>query len=204
MDRLIPIFPLDLVLFPGQVLPLHIFEPRYKELIGDCLTSKEPFGIVRAHEDGIAAIGCTAEIIELTRRYDDGRLDIQAAGRKRFEIVSTNEERSFLRAMVLFQEDEIATAPSNEVTRAITLHREIMELLNRDQGYENPDPASAQLSYHLAEVLPVDLDFKQALLATRSEAARLSALINFYEQAIPKLRLAMAAREKAGGNGHVL
>jgi Lon protease-like protein len=83
---LLPIFPLELVLFPETPLPLHIFEPRYKEMIGECQAQKAPFGVVRAVEKGLAEVGCTAEILEVTKRYDDGRLDILTEGRRRFEI----------------------------------------------------------------------------------------------------------------------
>ncbi|HET8667990.1 MAG TPA: LON peptidase substrate-binding domain-containing protein, partial [Terriglobales bacterium] len=103
---MVPIFPLDLVLFPGQPLPLHIFEPRYKEMIVQCLAQKAPFGIVRAKDDAIAEVGCTAEIIALTKRYDDGRMDIETAGRRRFEVLQINEEQEFLRAEIAYQDDE--------------------------------------------------------------------------------------------------
>ena len=87
---LLPIFPLGLVLFPGAPLPLHIFEPRYKEMIGECLEQKKPFGIVRVTEEGVAGIGCTAEIVSVTKKYDDGRMDILARGVDRFEVVEVN------------------------------------------------------------------------------------------------------------------
>jgi len=77
---LLPLFPLDLVLFPGASLPLHIFEPRYREMISECLDQKKSFGVVRAKEDGVAEIGCTAEIITVTQKYPDGRMDIVTEG----------------------------------------------------------------------------------------------------------------------------
>src|SRR5206468_620193 len=84
---LLPLFPLETVLLPGTPLPLHIFEPRYKEMISECLADDSPFGVVRALESGIAEIGCTAEIISVTKKYEDGRLDLIAEGRRRFEIL---------------------------------------------------------------------------------------------------------------------
>ncbi len=80
VSALLPLFPLDLVLLPGAVLPLHIFEPRYKEMIGECLDLHQPFGIVRAKDGGVAEIGCTAEILTVTKKYDDGRMDIVTQG----------------------------------------------------------------------------------------------------------------------------
>lgn len=85
---LLPVFPLDVVLFPGASLPLHIFEPRYKEMIGECLDRRQPFGVVRAQEGGIAQVGCTAEILHVARTYPDGRLDIVTEGRKRFQVIA--------------------------------------------------------------------------------------------------------------------
>ena len=96
MDALIPLFPLDVVLFPGTPLPLHIFEPRYKEMIGECLAQQRAFGVVRAIEQGLAEVGCTAEIVTVVKEYPDGRLDLVTEGRKRFELLRINQERSFL------------------------------------------------------------------------------------------------------------
>lgn len=204
MDGLLAIFPLDLVLFPGEALPLHIFEPRYKEMVAECMAEKKPFGVVRGKEDTVAEIGCTAEIIGLKKTYDDGRMDIETAGRRRFEILQTNEDRSFLQAEVVFQDDEPGGAPPEDVQQALNLHVEIVRLVGPNQTYEPPDRKLAQLSYALAGSLPIDLDFKQTLLAMRSEHERLSALIEFYQQVLPKLKRAAKVREKAGGNGHVL
>ena len=103
---LLPLFPLDLVLFPGTSLPLHIFEPRYREMISECLDRKKLFGVVRAKEEGVAEIGCTAEIITVAKKYPDGRMDIVTEGRERFEVMQVNQERSFLQAEVLYLRDE--------------------------------------------------------------------------------------------------
>ena len=103
---LLPLFPLEVVLLPGTPLPLHIFEPRYKEMIRECLATDAPFGVIRASEEGIAEIGCTAEIITVTKEYPDGRMDLIAEGRKRFEVLEINQDRSFLQAEVLLVPDE--------------------------------------------------------------------------------------------------
>ncbi|HYG99318.1 MAG TPA: LON peptidase substrate-binding domain-containing protein [Terriglobales bacterium] len=201
---MLPIFPLDLVLFPGETLPLHIFEPRYREMVAECIMEKLPFGIVRGKDETIADVGCTAEIIRLAKKYDDGRMDIEVAGRRRFEILRTDEERSFLRAEILFQDDEPGSAPREDVKRALALHVEIVQLIGPNQSYEPPDTNVPQLSYALAGSLPIDPDFKQTLLAMRSEQDRIAALLDFYQQVLPKLKRAARVREKAGGNGHVM
>jgi len=198
---LLPLFPLDLVLFPGTPLPLHIFEPRYKEMIGECLANHAPFGVVRALEQGIAEIGCTAEIVAVTKKYSDGRLDLVVEGRSRFEVLELNQERSFLRAEIMPIPDEPGVPAQADTERAIKLLREILTLAGAAQ--ELPDPNQEALSYHLAGALPLDLDFKQSLLAMRSESQRMQSLASHLENILPALRRAARAREKAGGNGRV-
>jgi Lon protease-like protein len=204
VDSLLPLFPLDLVMLPRQTLPLRIFEPRYKEMIGECIEQKRPFGIVRAQEEAIAEVGCTVEIVTVTQQYADGSMDIETAGSRRFEILEVNNERSFLRANVLFQEDEPEQPEPAAIENVLELHVQVVKLLGPNDTYERPDASQPQLSYELAGMLPIDLDFKQALLAMRSEEKRLSALTVFYQQVLPKLERANKVREKAGGNGHVL
>jgi Lon protease-like protein len=197
---LLPIFPLEVVLLPGTPLPLHIFEPRYKEMIRECLASDAPFGVVRALEQGIAEIGCTAEIITVTKEYPDGRLDLIVEGRKRFEVLELNEERSFLRAEVLLVPDEPGALVQEERVKAIQLHLEILSLAGAVQDLSAAD--QNQLSFYLAGSLPIDLDFKQKLLAMRSEGERIQAVSSYLETILPKLRRVARARQKAGGNGH--
>lgn len=198
---LLPLFPLEVVLLPGTPLPLHIFEPRYKEMIGECLSKSAPFGVVRALEDGIAEVGCTAEIMTVTKEYPDGRMDLIAEGRKRFEVLELNQERSFLRAEVLLIPDEPESIAEAERVRAIQLHLEILSLAGAVQDLSAAD--QSMLSFYLAGSLPLDLDFKQKLLAMRSEKERIGAVAGYLENILPKLQRAARARQKAGGNGHV-
>jgi Lon protease-like protein len=198
---LLPLFPLDVVLLPGAPLPLHIFEPRYKEMIGECLADKLPFGVVRALEQGLAQIGCTAEIVSVTKEYPDGRFDLVALGRMRFEVLELNQERSFLRAEVSLVPDEQGSVNREESARAVQLHAQILALAGAEQDISGADPAA--LSFFLAGSLPLDLDFKQKLLATLSEGKRITELAAHLENILPGLRRAARAREKAGGNGHI-
>ena len=200
MAALLPLFPLDVVLLPGTPLPLHIFEPRYKEMTTECLAGKKPFGVVRAKEEGIAEIGCTAEVLDVTKQYPDGRMDILTRGGRRFEIMEVSRERSFLQAEVLYLQDDPDRASSVEIGRAVELHGEIMALAGATQ--EGLAPAAPELSFHLAGSLPLDLDFKQTLLAMKSEAERLRAVIAYFETILPTLRRSVHVRQKAGGNGH--
>ena len=196
MSSLLPIFPLELVLLPGVPLPLHIFEPRYKEMITECLEQKKPFGVVRASSDGVADIGCTAEIMSVTKKYDDGRLDILTRGVDRFEVIQVNEDRSFLQAEISVMQDEDEDEPDKPaaqmVTQAVRLHAEIAKLAGEEPS--GPDEHAGNLSFLLAGSLPLDLDFKQNLLSTLSEAKRLEAVVGYLEAVLPGLRRASKAR----------
>jgi Lon protease-like protein len=196
VSSLLPIFPLDLVLLPGVPLPLHIFEPRYKEMIAECLEQKKPFGVVRASSDGVADIGCTAEIMSVTKKYDDGRMDILTRGVERFEVIEVNEDRSFLQAEISLVQDEGEDEPgkpaADMVTQAVRLHAEIAKLAGTELS--GPDEDAGNLSFLLAGSLPLDLDFKQSLLATLSEAKRLEAVVGYLEAILPGLRRAAKAR----------
>lgn len=198
---LLALFPLELVLFPGAPLPLHIFEPRYKELIAECLEEKKGFGMVRAKENAVAEVGCTAVILNVDRQYEDGRLDISAEGKQRFSIVELNHDREFLQAKVTwFDDEEPPTVPDTDSANAVELHKQLFRVLGQEAEIEENVPS---LSFHLANALPVDLDFKQAFLEMKSEAERLETLIEYYRATIPQLEKTMRAREKASGNGHV-
>ncbi len=198
MNSLLPIFPLDLVLLPGVPLPLHIFEPRYREMIAECLERKKPFGVVRVSSDGVADIGCTAEIMSVTKKYDDGRMDILTRGVERFEVIHVNNDRSFLQAeiSVMQDEDEDEDEPGKPTaqlaTQAVRLHAEIAKLAGTEPS--GPDEHAGNLSFLLAGSLPLDLDFKQNLLSTLSEAKRLEAVIGYLEAVLPGLRRAAKAQ----------
>jgi Lon protease-like protein len=210
VSDLLRLFPLDLVLFPEAPLPLHIFEPRYKEMISECLQQKQPFGIIRVvpGEDvnRLVEFGCTAEIIDVLRTYPDGRMDILTSGRRRFELMEINEDRDFIRGTVEFFEDEPEdTITANELAQlrnaALELHSDLLLLTETEDTVI--DKESDLLSFQLASSLPVDLDFKQSLLEMRSERERMRTLLDYYNKIIPKLKMMVVGRKRAGGNGFI-
>ena len=201
MSPLLALFPLDVVLLPGTPLPLHIFEPRYREMISECLDRSQLFGVLRGKEQELAEIGCTAEILTVTKKYPDGRMDIVTEGRARFEVIQLNQERAFLQAEVLYLQDEPGVASQEEMTQAMKLHGEIMKLAGAEPE-KSSEVDEGQLSFHLAGSLPLDLDFKQTLLGMKSEAERLRGIISFFETILPTMRRTVHVRRKAGGNGH--
>jgi Lon protease-like protein len=192
VSLLVPLFPLDLVLLPGVPLPLHVFEPRYKEMIAECLEEKKPFGVVRVSDAGVEEVGCTAEILEVTKRYEDGRMDILTRGVARFEVMQVNQERSFLQAEIALIEDEPGLPSPTMVEQAMRLHAEIVKLAGAD--VDEPEVGSDQLSFLLAGSLPLDLDFKQKLLTTLSEEKRIAVVVAYLESILPGLRRAAKAR----------
>lgn len=182
----IPIFPLDAVLFPGAALPLHIFEERYREMIGECLKDNTAFGVVRAEGDKMAIIGCTARVVRVVERYPDGRMDILCEGVQRFEIEGLDESRSFLQADVDFFDDDGEDSTRGQREEIAALHFATLHLA----GIETPAihlDLNAPVSFQLADALPSDLGFKQQLLGSRSDADRTTRLRDFYNEVLPQL-----------------
>jgi Lon protease-like protein len=197
---LLPLFPLEIVVFPGAPLPLHIFEPRYKEMIGECLSQERPFGMVRAKENALSAVGCSARILTIIKKYEDGRMDIAAEGAQRFEIIQVNQERSFLQAEVSFFDDEPSIVSKSAADTVVQLHEQLFAVMGQTVEV---DRDATYLSYRLAQDLPVDLDFKQTLLEMKSEAERVEILTEYYRATIPKVENSLRVRQRASGNGHV-
>jgi len=183
----IPLFPLNMVLFPGTALPLHIFEERYREMVGECLRDDKEFGVVRAEQEQMALVGCTARILRVTERYADGRMDILCEGERRFEIEGLDDSRTFLQADVSFFEDEGAGSTRPEREDCAALHFATMHLAGIDGPAIHLD-LNAPVAFQLADALPSDLGFKQVLLASRSDAERTTRLRDFYNEVLPRLR----------------
>jgi Lon protease-like protein len=201
-ELLLPLFPLNVVLFPRVNLALHIFEERYKEMIGECLAHQSEFGIVLAKEDALENIGCTASITEVTRKYDDGRMDIVVRGQRRFEILFLDRAKAYLRGAPQFFEDEAGEVPPDDARRseALRIYEEVVRLIESQES-DAPDVQDRQLSYQIIGRLPVDVEFKQGLLKNRAESERLNEVIPFLRKAAARLALTIRTRAKAGGNG---
>jgi ATP-dependent Lon protease len=199
-SRLIPLFPLNVVVFPRTRLPLHIFEERYKEMVGEAMREESEFGIVLAREDGIVNAGCTVAVEKVLQMYPDGRLDILTAGKRRFEIATLNEEKSYLQGEVTFFDDDEFGAPAADLKEAALAQYQALNSLPSSKDYLTPDLADPQLSFQLAQAVP-DLDFLNGLLRQRSETARLKSLTAFLEDYVPKQRTIERMRHLAPTNG---
>src|SRR5215467_14925935 len=151
----IPLFPLNVVLLPGASLPLHIFEPRYKDMVKTCLEEKAEFGMLLALPKGVARVGCTAEILEVVKRYPDGRMDILTVGCAPFRVVELFQENPLLEGQVDYLEDrEIPTTP-NIQRQLIELYEACHTLVYEDCPKELDRARSEEISYVVASTLPL-------------------------------------------------
>ncbi len=196
----IPLFPLRVVVFPRTPLPLHIFEERYKEMVGNAIRDNSEFGVVLLREDGIVDAGCTVAVEKVLQLYPDGRMDLVARGRRRFEIVALDQQQAWLEAEVAWFDDEDTDPPPEELRLQALEHYKALRTFSGPEGRGEPDLADRQLSFQLAQSLP-DLDFLATLLRLRSEAGRLRELNQYLAAYIPRQRAIERMRGLAPTNG---
>ena len=200
MSKLLPLFPLQLVVFPRTQLPLHIFEERYKELIGEAISHQTEFGIVLAKDEGIVNAGCTVVVEKVLTRYPDGRMDIVTRGSRRFEIVLLNQEKAYLQGQVeFFDDDEPGPAPLELQHKVLKQYKGLLET-EETHSYSDPDLMDPQLSFQLAQLVR-DTDFQAVLLRNRSEPDRLKQLSAFLNKYVPKLKQTHRMKHLAPLNG---
>lgn len=195
------LFPLGLVLLPGERVPLHVFEPRYKELISECLEQERPFGIVLADDSGLHDVGTQASVTEVLERFDDGRLNIVVEGGERFRVLELTSGRSFQTGEVVGLEDDEVAVDEQDAERAMALFRELRELVGSD--VDEPETGVPFLSFALASRVDFGVDPKQRLLELTSEADRLTFVIELLENALAAVRKEQARRELASRNGNL-
>ncbi len=202
MPRLLPLFPLQVVALPGNVVPLHIFEPRYRELVGNAEASGAEFGIVLAKGEGIVNAGCTVVVESIPQRYQDGRFDVITRGRRRFNLLAVDNEQEVLRGEVeFFGDDDLRPAAPEYRTRALQACLEIHAAMEDSTPAPKVDLADPELSFRLAQVLR-DVDFQDAILRERSETRRLELIIATAPKYVERTQYAEKMKHKAGTNGH--
>jgi Lon protease-like protein len=199
----IPLFPLDVVLFPGAPLPLHIFEPRYKIMVRRCLSDRTEFGMILASEKGMATVGCTAEIVQKLKEYPDGRMDILTEGKTAFAIHQLIQEKEYFEAAVEFFREEERVSDDDSKKSLVELFEQFSKLIHGQVRIDFLDEKDIPLAYSMAARLPLELTDRQALLEMRRETERRSFLENWLNEMVPRLLLRQQARKWAG-NGHGL
>ena len=196
------LFPLGIVLVPTERIPLHIFELRYQELIGECLEHDDEFGLVFADDDGMREIGTRASVVDVLDRFDDGRLNIAVEGRERFRIVTETEGQSFLTAEVEPVSDEEVVSDQTARERALERFRKLGRVVETD--VDEPDSDSGLLSFELAARVDFGPERKQELLELRSEPERLRIVSDLLDRAAEAITLERALAESASKNGRGL
>ena len=196
-----PLFPLGLVALPTELVPLHIFEDRYKTMVERCLEEEIEFGIVWMSDDGLRPIGCACEIAEVVERMDDGRLNLIARGTRPFRIETRQDELPYPAGTVEFLADR-AEEPDSDAAAAA--HAAYAELVNEATDRE-PDltEIGAMSAYEMAATVEFGLDAKQGLLDLRSESARLRLVTRLFRAAIKRLDFVNRAQARARSNGRV-
>jgi Lon protease-like protein len=199
----IGLFPLGIVLLPGERVPLHIFEPRYRELIGECLELEREFGLVFADDDGMRRVGTRAAVVDVLERFDDGRLNVVIEGRERFELQGLTGGRSFQTGDVEPLVDDGGGPSAEQVEQTLAVLRRVADLAEAELDQEVLSPSGDTPSFELAARVTLEPKLKQQLLEQRSEPARLKRLAELLEAAAKALQDRQAAAKLAAGNGRL-
>jgi Lon protease-like protein len=200
MDEL-GLFPLGIVLLPTEQLPLHIFEERYKELIGECLERDGEFGLIYADDDGLRDLGTRARVTEVLTRFEDGRLNILVEGGERFRLTELTDGRSFSTGLVTPVLDEEDPAEQSAVDEAMRLFERLREITNSE--VDAPESDLPQLSYALAGKVELPSDAKLGLLGETSERTRMELVQDLLTNAVVAAQRVKRASERAATNGRV-
>ncbi len=197
----LPIFPLGVVLYPQERLPLHIFEPKYRDMVHVCLEEDRPFGIVLFDEGAMADVGCTAQILSVVARYEDGRMDILVEGRRRFRVLEVHPERPYQTADVEILSETPEPAEREITERAITQHMKLLELAGRTVRpslYQDV----REVSFVMAHNAGLTLRQKQKVLELATENERIAYLVDHFEELIPRVEQMEDLKRKIQSNGH--
>jgi Lon protease-like protein len=203
-DRVVrdfPLFPLGIVALPHELVPLHIFEERYRTMIGQCLERGVEFGIVWAGEDGVRPVGCAMEITEVLERMEDGRLKILTRGTRPFRIVDEQHDLPYPAGSVEFLIDKTEQSDGKTVAAAHEAYGALVE-----QATDQPPDAeelTTMTAYEMAATVDFGLEAKQGLLDLRSENARLRLVTRLFRAASKRLDFIERAQERARSNGKV-
>ena len=195
------LFPLGIVLLPTEQIPLHIFEDRYQELIGECLAEEREFGLLYADDQGLREVGTLAAVTEVLDRFDDGRMNVVVEGRTRFRLLELTDGRSFQTGVVEPVDDERDLADPKDTEHALELYHRLVELTGAE--VEEPRLDADQLSFELAGRFELAPELKQRLLQLTSERRRMQLLVELLGAAAEAVEQEQEIAERARGNGKV-
>ena len=196
-----PLFPLGLVALPGELIPLHIFEERYKTMMNECLQSEREFGILWLSDEGLRENGCACEIDRVLERLDDGRMNILTRGTRPFRVLERREHLPYPAGTVEFLDDREETVDETLLGQAHEVYADLVKrATDRDPDTEE---LAAMGAYAMAATVDFGLDAKQGLLAHRSENARLRLVTRLFRAALKRLDFVDRAQARARSNGKV-
>ncbi|HEU5212964.1 MAG TPA: LON peptidase substrate-binding domain-containing protein [Gaiellaceae bacterium] len=195
------LFPLGIVVLPGELTPLHIFEPRYRELVGEAIDSDTPFGILLTDDDGLRDVGTTVRVTEVVESFDDGRFVVVVEGGERFRLLRFTEGRSFRTGEVETVADGDAEAGDGERRSALELFEGLRDAVGAD--VDSPEVDDPELSYAIARRVEMDARVKQDLLESVSEPERLEILSSHLRSAQAQLELVQEHSALARRNGNL-
>ena len=196
-----PLFPLGIVALPGELIPLHIFEERYKTMMNECLREEKEFGIVWLSDDGLRETGCACTIDRVLERMEDGRMNLLTRGTRPFRLLSRDDHLPYPAGTVEFLDDR---SESSDASAADTAHASYAELV--EQATDNPpeaDELAAMNAYEMAATVDFGLEAKQGLLELRSENARLRLVTRLFRAAMKRLEMMERVQSRARSNGKV-
>lgn len=203
----IPLFPLQIVLFPASRIPLHIFEDRYRRMIRECIDANTEFGINLLENKHLHPVGCTARVEGITRTYADGSFDIVVEGMRRYKLITfTPTETGYLRGTVQTIEDAADPVSEELVLKAVSLYEHLLKVVNPGGDNSLPyDPSGhlAPLSFMIAEKAGLDVSDRQRLLEDSKESDRLTQVVRHLETIIPRLRETVLIRKLAKNDGYL-
>ena len=201
----LPLFPLNVVLFPRSALPLHIFEERYKVLINECVERGTPFGISLVKKEELAGVGCTALVSSVTRRYDDGRMDIVVGGEKRYRLIRAEPGRApyLMGAVEFFDEPEEAFDGELAAATAQAFNSFLVIAYRGSGSPIGPQLIKTGLSYVIAQKAGLDLFRRQELLEIPGENGRLRMLSDYLADLLPRLKRAEEVQRVIKNDGYL-
>jgi Lon protease-like protein len=196
-----PLFPLGIVALPSELVPLHIFEERYKAMMARCLEEGSEFGIVWLADDGLRPIGCACEIAEVLERMPDGRLNLLARGTRPFRIEARQDELAYPAGVVEFLDDRDEETDPAAADVAHAVYSDLVE--QATDKVPDPNEIGAMTAYEMAATVEFGLDAKQGLLDLRSETARMKLVTRLCRAALKRLDFIDRAQARARSNGKV-